>query len=80
VSEGDGKTKIKKLELELFVDEELMKLFKAIVEGKKEIEFHHVYFRHFVVEEFKHEGLRIHQMKIPVGRITKLKLKVAGNL
>lgn len=80
MAEGTGKTKIKELKLEVYVDDDIRAALRDILDGKKDtLELNHVYFRHFQMEEFKHEGLKVAHLRIPVGRITKLKLKIAGN-
>ncbi|KEO82234.1 hypothetical protein [Tumebacillus flagellatus] len=76
MAEGAGKTRIKELKLELHVDDEIRAALQAIVDGTKDtLELHYVYFRHLVVDDLKHEGYRVAQLKIPLGRITKVKLK-----
>jgi hypothetical protein len=76
VAEGTGKTKIKELKVELFLDDELRARLQALLDGQKEmVELNYVYFRHLHMEELKHEGLKLAHLKIPVGRITKLKVK-----
>jgi hypothetical protein len=79
VADGTGKTKIKELKLELYMDDELRECLQDILDGRRDfLELNHVYFRHLLMEEFKHEGLKISQLKIPVGRITKVKIKFEG--
>ncbi|MBL0387466.1 hypothetical protein JJB07_12465 [Tumebacillus sp. ITR2] len=76
MAEGVGKTRIREVKLELFLDDEIRAALLEIVEGRKDtLELNFVYFRHLYVEELKHEGYRVSQIKIPLGRITKVKLK-----
>lgn len=78
MAEGTGKTKIKELKLELFLDEALRSGLQDLLDGQRDtLEVDYVYFRHLLVDDLKHEGLRISQLKVPVGRITKLKIKAA---
>ncbi|ASS74640.1 hypothetical protein CIG75_06420 [Tumebacillus algifaecis] len=78
MAEGTGKSKIKELKVEVFLDDALRAGLQDILDGQKDIlEVDYVYFRHLIVEELKHAGLRIGQLKFPVGRITKLRIKVA---
>ena len=79
MADGAGKTKIREVKLELYVDDELRACLQDILDGKRDhLELNQVYFRHLLVEEFKHEGLKISYLKIPVGRISKLKIQLAG--
>jgi hypothetical protein len=76
MAEGTGKTRIKEVKLELYIDDEIRDALLAIVEGRKDtLELNYVYFRHLLIEELKHEGYKVSQVKIPVGRIVKLKMK-----
>lgn len=78
MAEGSGKTKIKELKLELFLDDALRCGLQDLLDGQRDtLEVDYVYFRHLLVEELKHEGLRISQLKVPIGRITKLKIRAA---
>ncbi|HEU4964324.1 MAG TPA: hypothetical protein VFV52_10800 [Bacilli bacterium] len=76
--DGVGKTKIKELKLELYLDDELRAALQDLLDGKTDtLEVHHLYFRHLVVEDFKHAGLRMPTLKIPLGRIAKVKMRVS---
>jgi hypothetical protein len=79
VVDGAGKTKIREVKLELYVDDELRACLQDILDGKRDhLELNHVYFRHLMVEDFKHEGLKISHIKIPVGRISKVRIQLEG--
>jgi len=74
-----GKTKIKELKLELYLDDEMRACLQDVLDGNADVlELTQLYFRHLVIEDFKHEGLRLQHLKIPVGRIAKVKIKVSG--
>ncbi|PWK08988.1 hypothetical protein [Tumebacillus permanentifrigoris] len=76
MAEGTGKTRIKEVKLELYIDEEVRAALRAIVDGRRDtLELNYVYFRHLLIEDLKHEGYKVSQVKIPVGRIVKLKVK-----
>ena len=78
-AEGVGKTKVKEIKVEIYLDDDLRDQLQDVIDGKKDsLELNHVYFRHLVVEDFKHEGLKISYLKIPVGRIAKVKMRLAG--
>jgi hypothetical protein len=79
MADGVGKTKIKELKVEIYLDDDLRNHLQEVLDGSREtLELSHVYFRHLVVEEFRHEGLRLSQLKIPVGRISKVKVRLTG--
>lgn len=79
MADNVGKTKIKELKLELYLDDELRARLQDVLDGKTDtLELSHLYFRHLVVEDFKHAGLRFHDVKIPIGRITKVKVRLSG--
>lgn len=76
MAEGAGKTRIKEVKLEVYMDDELRAALRAIAEGQKDtLELNYVYFRHLLIDELKHEGYKVSQIKIPLGRIVKLKVK-----
>ncbi|MGZ4030753.1 MAG: hypothetical protein ACXVP5_10550 [Tumebacillaceae bacterium] len=78
MADGTGKTKISELKLEVYVDDDIRAMLRDILDGKKDtLELQHVYFRHLHIDELKHEGLKIAHVRIPVGRIAKVKLKVS---
>jgi hypothetical protein len=78
MGDGTGKTKISELKLEVYVDDDIRAVLRDILDGKKDtLELHQVYFRHLHIDELKHEGLKIAHVRIPVGRIAKVKLKVS---
>jgi hypothetical protein len=78
MGDGTGKTKISELKLEVYVDDDIRAMLQDILDGKKDtLELQHVYFRHLHIDELKHEGLKIAHVRIPVGRISKVKLKVS---
>lgn len=75
-----GKSKIKGINLEIYIDDDMVKAILTALESKKSvIELQHVYFRQLQVEDLSHEGLKIENLKIPVGRITKVKLKLTSS-
>lgn len=79
VGDGFGKTKVKELKVELYVDDELRACLQEVLDGTRDtLELHHLYFRHLVVEDLRHEGLKISHLKIPVGRIAKVKVRLSG--
>ncbi|MFD2169348.1 hypothetical protein [Tumebacillus lipolyticus] len=80
MADRTGKTKINELKVELYLDDALRLGLQELLDGRKDsVEVDFVYFRHLHVEELKHEGIRVSQVKIPVGRISKLKIKAARN-
>ena len=80
MGEGTGKTKVKELKVEIYVDEDIRAHLRDILDGKKDtLELNYVYFRQLQIEELKHEGLKVAHLRIPVGRIAKVKVKISGN-
>ncbi|MCX7570198.1 hypothetical protein OS242_09505 [Tumebacillus sp. DT12] len=79
MGDGTGKTRVKELKVELYVDEDLLVCLQEVLDGTRDtLELHQVYFRHLVVEDLRHEGLKISHLKIPVGRIAKVKVRLSG--